>query len=336
MALILVITAVVSAALFAWISIRMNSEFPKRKVEVQIKEGMSARAIGVLLQEKKVIKSALLFVIAIKRRGVESDIKPGTYIFATGMDYDKVIDKLINGPPINYIKLTLPEGWTAKQMADRVSSITKIDRDEYLGLSTDDSLWMEYPFLMQSGAPVVNLEGFLYPQTYRILNKTTARELVKMQLDQFMKATSDLNWSNAESLGRTPYEIIIIASLIERETVVKDERPIVASVIYNRLAKNMRLQIDATVQYALPVWKKRLTYEDLKVDSPYNTYRNPGLPPGPICNPGYESIKAALNPAKTDYLYYVLAPDNSGRHVFTSTYDEFLKAKAQYDAARRQ
>ncbi len=145
-------------------------------------------------------------------------------------------------------------------------------------------------------------------------------------LDQFRAETSPIGLEGAERLGITPYQAVIVASLIEREAVVDEERPLVAAVIYNRLRAKMRLQIDATVQYALPEWKEVLTYEDLKVDSPYNTYQHAELPPAPICNPGLKSIIAALQPADVDYLYYV-ATGEGGRHFFTADYQEFLRAK---------
>lgn len=299
-------------------------------VQVEIEKGMTAQQIATLLEDRKVIKNAFLFRLAVKQQGVGTEFKPGKYDLKTGMNDDDVIKTLTAGPPIVYVDITIPEGWTAKQIAARIAAVTKIDEAAYLNMITNGQVAIEYPFLKSNGSPTKSLEGYLYPQTYKVQKDINADQFLHMQLSQFQKETESLNWANTTTLGRSPYEIIVIASLIERETRVDDERPQVASVIYNRLQKSMPLQIDATVQYALPQWKDRLTYDDLKVDSPYNTYKNPGLPPGPICNPSASSIDAALNPATTGYLYYVLAPDNSGRHVFTETYDDFLKAKAQY------
>jgi UPF0755 protein len=251
------------------------------------------------------------------------------------MDYDAVIKVLVKGPPIKYVDITIPEGWTAKQIAARVESSIGISKDDYLQVVREGRLLVEYPFLKNNGAPTRDLEGYLCPETYKVEKDVTAEEFVNTQLAQFQEKTGNLNWQVAQARGRTPYEILIIASMIERETMVADERPIVSAVIYNRLAKGMPLQIDATVQYALPQWKDRLTYEDLKIDSPYNTYKYKGLPPGPICNPSASSVEAALNPTDDDYLYYVLAGDNSGRHVFSKTYNEHINAKNQYKANQR-
>ncbi|MCL6473292.1 MAG: endolytic transglycosylase MltG [Firmicutes bacterium] len=333
--LVIIIGTVVLVGYLAWKSFLQEDNTPKVPVKVKIEKGMTASQIGGLLQKKKVIKNSFVFRVAAKKRGVESDFKPGEYEFTTGMEYNVVIDRLIAGPPITYYDITLPEGWTAKQMAARIGPVGHINADEYLNIVEQGLLERDYPFLQNSGAKSKSLEGYLFPDTYRIKKGTTAAQFVDLQLQQFQKKTEGLDWSKAAAIGRSPYEIIIIASLVERETKVADERPIVASVIYNRLAKGMLLQIDATVQYALPEHKDRLTFDDLKVDSPYNTYKNPGLPPGPICNPGFASIQAALNPATTNYLYYVLAPDNSGRHTFTNSYDEFIKAAQQYHEAQK-
>lgn len=306
----------------------------QKAVTVEIREGMTATAIADLLEDKKVVNNALVFRLLVRQRGVGGDFKPGEYEFKTGMDNEVVIGRLIKGPSIRYVKLTIPEGWTAVQIADRVAARTKLMKEEYLSAVNERLILVEYEFLRESGAPTSSLEGYLYPDTFNIREDITVQELVNIQLGRFEEMTSNLNWDNAQTYGRTRYEILVIASMIERETRVDDERGLVASVIYNRITKGMPLQIDATVQYALPVWKDRLTLDDLKIDSPYNTYQNKGLPPGPICNPSVASIEAALNPTGDPYLYYVLAPDNSGRHVFTKTYDEFLNAKNQYKASQ--
>ncbi|OFW32434.1 MAG: hypothetical protein A2074_03565 [Candidatus Aquicultor primus] len=332
--LIVVIAVVAFAATFSLSAGSKTEKVEQKAVTVEIQEGMTATAIADLLEDKKVVKNALVFRLLVRQRGVDSEFKPGKYEFKTGMDNEVVIGQLVKGPSIRYIKLTIPEGWTATQIAERVGARTRLIKEEYLSAVNERLILVEYEFLRTSGAPTTSLEGYLYPDTFSIQEDITAQELINMQLGRFEEKTAHLNWDNAPAFGRTQYEILVIASMIERETRVDDERALVASVIYNRIAQGMPLQIDATIQYALPVWKDRLTLEDLKVDSPYNTYQNKGLPPGPICNPSAASIEAALNPTGDPYLYYVLAPDNSGRHVFTKTYDEFLNAKNQYKASQ--
>jgi UPF0755 protein len=219
--------------------------------------------------------------------------------------------------------MTVPEGFTVGQTAERVAEATNVTAEEFDAAAAGG----DYQVSIIPAEKQGNLEGFLFPKTYELALDVSAREVVERMLSQFQIEVVDLDWTKAEDLGVTPYEVITIASLIEREAVLDDERPLVAAVIFNRLNAGMRLQIDATVQYALPQWKDVLTYEDLETPSPYNTYLNYGLPPTPICSPGKRSIVAALNPADVDYIYYVATGD--GGHFFTSDYNEFLEVKEE-------
>jgi UPF0755 protein len=337
-ALLAVIVVIVFFGYYAWAMMQSGSDGSvpdNQPVSVTIPQGSNGVKIATILEDKHVVKNAFMFKLKLKQDGAGADFKPGKYDMTTGMEYEDILKQLRQGPPITYVDITIPEGWTAKKISDRLAAVTGVDSNNYLQLVTSGNALVQYPFMAASKAPTRNLEGYLYPQTYRIEKKDiSAGDFLNMQLQEFQKRTEGLPWTNAQGLGRTPYEIIIIASLIERESMVPDERPLVASVVYNRLRIGMRLQIDATVQYALPVWKDRLTLQDLAVESPYNTYKILGLPPGPICNPSLSSIEAALSPATTDNVYYVLSGDNSGRHVFTKTYDEFLAAKRRYEQYR--
>ncbi len=225
-------------------------------------------------------------------------------------------------PPRVVARLTIPEGFTVKQIAARLGDLGVFSADEFLAAAAAGDY--QVPLLPPEQAG--NLEGLLFPKTYDITEGMRPRDLVQRLLDQFALEAAAVDFQRSRELGISPYQALIVASLIEREVVVEEERPLVAAVIYNRLRAGMKLQIDATVQYALPQWKERLTYEDLKVESPYNTYLHPGLPPAPICNPGKPSLEAALAPASVDYLYYV-ATGEGGRHFFTADYQEFLRAK---------
>ncbi|MBU1672503.1 MAG: endolytic transglycosylase MltG [Actinobacteria bacterium] len=226
--------------------------------------------------------------------------------------------------------VTIPEGYTNEQTAAKVAEATKgsISRAEF-----NAALEQDYDYAFLEGAyletgPEARMQGFLFPKTYEVTNKSSARVMVNKLLHQYGVETGDLDWSRASNLGLTPYQVLITASLIEKEAKLAEDRPLVASVIYNRLAAKMKLQFCSTVEYALGEWKEELTNEDLEVDSPYNTYRVSGLPPTPICNPGFESIRAALYPAATDYLYFILTgPD--GKHSFTGDYQQFLLWKKQ-------
>ena len=220
-------------------------------------------------------------------------------------------------------KVVVPEGLSIKQTADKVESQCKISAVDFTNAAKEGGY--TYGFLRDAGG---NLEGFLFPKTYTVTDRTSARGLVEMMLTQYQKETKGLDWARAGVRKMSPYQILIIASLIEKEARLPEERPVIASVIYNRLNAAMKLQIDATVQYALGKWKQALSYNDLKVDSPYNTYKIKGLPPAPICSPGFESIRAALYPTTTNYLYYILTSPE-GRHSFTNDYQQFLRWKEE-------
>jgi UPF0755 protein len=291
-------------------------------VHLVIKKGESLGSVAGRLRREGVIRSSLLLRIYAVMKGGDRVILHGHYLFEKGMRYGEVLDLLAKGP--NYqVRVTVPEGLTLRQTAERLSSA--------LGFSVGDFLAechsTLHPVSFLEGRDVT-LEGFLFPKTYEIPPDASPGEVVEMMLKQFEREVAGLKWEKAKDLGLSPYEIVIVASMVEKEAKLDAERPLVAAVIYNRLRLGMPLQIDATVQYALPEWKPRLTYQDLQVDSPYNTYRRKGLPPGPICSPGKSSLMAALEPAPVDYLYYVATGD--GGHFFTSDYGEFLEAKRRY------
>ncbi|MDD5448278.1 MAG: endolytic transglycosylase MltG [Actinomycetota bacterium] len=226
-------------------------------------------------------------------------------------------------------KVVIPEGFTMKEIAERVAESTgsRISEGEFMDAAKRVAQeTRKYWFLADAKG---NLEGFLFPKTYEFDSQTSAKEAVRIMVEQFAKETSSLDWSRANANGISPYEAVIIASMVEKEAKLPEERPVIASVILNRLKLGMKLQIDATVQYALEERKSALSRQDLEIDSPFNTYKVKGLPPAPISNPGIDSIRAALYPAETDYLYYVLtSPD--GKHSFTRDYQEFQRFKKQY------
>lgn len=221
--------------------------------------------------------------------------------------------------------VTVPEGLTIAQTANKVSGQTdgEIGAAQFEAATKEGGY--EYDFLEGSDG---NLEGFLFPKTYDVTDDESARDVVVTMLDQFGIETGSLEWGRAQAYGLTRYDILIIASLVEREAKVPEERPVIASVIYNRLKAGMKLQICATVHYALGDWSHELSYSDLEVESPYNTYIVSGLPPGPICNPGFESIRAALYPEQTEYLYYILT-STDGHHSFTDDYEQFERWKKE-------
>lgn len=223
------------------------------------------------------------------------------------------------------VRVTFPEGLRREDIAAILSEKTSLSTDEYLRLTAAGPRGRQ---LAKATAPR-SLEGFLFPATYDVYSTTTVDDLVEQQLAAYADRTAGIDFSAAAKKNLTRYDVLIIASMVEREVRVPEERKIVAGVMYNRLRNGMRLDIDATVQYALGSWKTELTVDDLAIDSPYNTRRFPGLPPGPICNPGEASIVAAARPANTDFLYYVAKNDGSGGHFFARTAEEFDAAVAR-------
>jgi len=231
-------------------------------------------------------------------------------------------------PTYRTYRVTVPEGLTLKATAEKFAAATSGSITAARFIEATRSGGYKYSFL--EGAPAGNLEGYLFPNTYEVTSQTTARQAVDMMLKSFGRETDDLDWSRAAALGVSRYQVVIAASIIEKEVKFAEERPLVASVIYNRLKKNMKLGMCSTVLYALGEWKPKLSITDTQVDSPYNTYRIDGLPPGPICNPGFESISAALNPAATNYIFF-LVTSADGHQSFTADSKQFEQWKAEQD-----
>jgi len=292
---------------------------------VVIPPGFSAQDVAKILEREGIIGSATTFLVQVRLEDAGESIKPGTYTFTTGQDNESVIAELVKGPRRSTYKLTIPEGLSVDQVAERLRSERRLDADTYLE-SAEKPESFTLSTLGGKSLEVNSLEGLLFPNTYLLEDDTTTETLVQMQLDTFFDETADLPWASAEALGVTPYQAVIIASMIEKEARVPEERDKVSAVIYNRLKKEMPLGIDATTRYALKKWTEPLTKSDLDVDSPYNTREVKGLPPGPIASPGLEAMRSALQPAAVDFLYYVLE-DAEGHHFFTASYDEFLQAK---------
>lgn len=300
-----------------------------QEVRLTIPEGASGDTIAQLMTENHVIDNPKDYYAAVTELGAETSIKPGEYLLYTEQDPKEVVQQLVDGPNVEGAVLVIQEGLTVEQTAARVEETYGISADEFLAQAKASNYVDDYPFL--EGAYNDSLEGYLYPKTYSISDRTPDT-IIRAMLDQFVAETSSLDLS-AGPEGIDAQQVITVASLIERETAVIDERPTVASVIYNRLSIDMPLQIDAAIVYARGGGSDLVTYDDLEIDSPYNVYKNHGLTPGPICSPSISSIEAALAPADTDYLYYVASPDGDGTHRFTADYDEFETFRQEYEAS---
>jgi UPF0755 protein len=300
-----------------------------RTVTVTVAKGASGATVAAQLAKAGVVANATMFRIQAQLMGATTDMLAGTYTFKTGSDYEPVIRQLQAGPQITYVTITIPEGWGIAAIAARVQADLHIPASTFVTLATTGAKRFHYAFLADN--PTDSLEGYLFPKTYqfKVGAAVTATRVIDLMLAQYGAETAGLDYSYARSKGLTPHGVLTIASIIEREASVASDRPKVSSVIYNRLAIGMRLQLDSTVQYALD-GKANLTLADLQTNSPYNTYQHVGLPPGPISNPGLVSIQAALAPANTKYLYYILTYKD-GRQSFATNYADFLKLKAQFE-----
>ena len=309
-------------------SIGVNSTSdPGKKVELVIPSGSTSTSIGELLEKKGVIDSALGFRIAAYLDGGAQDIQAGRYEIPTGLSANDALARLLeDGPIVEFVSVTFPEGSWLTDFARILDENTHISGDEFLDVVTSGKVESKY-----RPADVNTMEGLLFPSTYQIVESDDALSVARRFAAEFEEQVDGLDFSDAESLGVTPYQAITIASMIEAEAQLDEERPMVARVIYNRIEEEMELGIDATVQYAIGEHKEELTVSDLEVDSPYNTRRYPGIPPTPIGAPGLASLEAALAPADGPWLYYVLN-DCEGHHAFSESYDEFLANKDIYQA----
>ena len=282
---------------------------------VVIPPGAALREIAALLDDAGLIRSPLAFVAAARVRGWGARLQSGEYLLSASMPTLEILDKIAQGQVMLH-RLTIPEGYTAAQIADALAEAELADRDAFLHLVREEGNAFAFAFL--GGRR--NLEGYLFPDTYYFPRALPVRQIVQTMLARFDQRVTPQLRQQARAQGVTLHETLTIASMVEREAKLPVERPIIAGVIYNRLRREWRLEIDATVLYALGRRGGSLTAADLLVESPYNTYRQSGLPPGPICNPGLAAIEAAARPAATPYLFYVLRPD--GSHAFSTTFDE--------------
>jgi UPF0755 protein len=308
-------------------------------VLVEIPEGTPSRGIADILEEEGIIRNGSIFAYYLKYKGLGRNFQAGTYEMKPGMEISEIITALAEGKTVKeeVVRFTIPEGYTAGKIIDMLSLEYGFSREELTTLlnsrkAIDDAAEDDRP-VWAATAPSDRevkflLEGYLFPETYELPKKATAEQAVRRMLRELDHKLTQLpqGWeARLAELNISFHELLTIASLIEREVRIDEERSLVAGVIYNRLRKDMPLQLDATIQYLFEEQKERIYEKDLKIESPYNTYLNSGLPPGPIASPGLKSIEAALHPETTKYLFYVTRKDGTGGHLFAETYEQHLK-----------
>jgi UPF0755 protein len=303
-------------------------------VRVKIPTGADAGQIGDVLAAKGVVDSSTFFVLNATVTGRRGGLRPGSYTLRKGMSNGDAIDALSKGPKVKVVpttNITIPEGPSIREEAP------KIDKASFTGsYAKVASSPATLRAVRRLGAPkgTRTAEGFMFPATYTLVEGAPVKNLVAKQLSAFKQNFRKIDMSYARRKNLTRYDVLIIASLVEREAQLDRERPLIASVIYNRLKDGMPLGIDATIRYDTHNWSRPIRVSELEADTPYNTRLRRGLPPTPIGNPGLKSMKAAAHPARTKYLFFVRKPGNSGEHAFSKTNAQFERDNARYQASR--
>ncbi len=324
----------------------------------QVKKGAHVRHLAAELKKQRLIKSRFLFHVLSRLNGLHKKLKPGYYRITRGMSSGSIIRLLYSGDFIK-IRVVIPEGYTNLQIANRLENSQVCNREEFLKKCADAA------FLKKLGIPANNAEGYLFPATYEFPYKSSAELVIRQMVNNFKSAVDTLRPNSGLSITDT----IILASVIEGETFIEEEKPVISGVYMNRLKKGMPLQADITIKYIkmprileyrakvkelrsalkqenhpekrkmleneIKIWQRRatiITYADLRIDNPYNTYVHKGLPPGPVCNPGLSSLKAAFQPQNTHYIFYFWNPDKRV-HIFSATFQEHSR---KLSAMRRQ
>ena len=332
--LVLLAGAAVVALLGIWLLASIFQPFAGESdgqtVAVKVPSGAGVAEIGDLLEEKGVISNSLFFQIRTRLSGRSSELYFGNHVFREGMSFDEALNELGNRPQKKVVTVTIPEGLSRSEAAETIEAAGL--PGDYMKATVSSPDLDPDDYGAQGRAE--NLEGFLFPATYELNPGSDVQDLVAEQLEAFKDNIAGVNMKFAKSKNLTTYDVLTIASMVEREVSVPRERATVSAVIYNRLSRGEPLFIDATTRFALDNWTEPLTESDLAVDSPYNTRTNAGLPPGPIGSPGLASIEAAARPADTDVWLYVVKPGTCGEHDFSNNLDDHNRKVAAYQEAQ--
>ena len=329
--LVAAVAGVLVLAAAGWFAVSLLQPFRgegEGRVRVVVPQGAGVGEIADLLAQRDVISSPFFFEARATVSGQRGDLKPGSYALKRDMSYGAALDALAAGPPPDLVTITVPEGRSRREIAALVGAQLEGD---YLAATKRSPALSPREF---DARGATDLEGFLFPATYELRRGRPVSDLVRQQLSAFRREFGQVDLRAARKKNLTGYDVLIIASMVEREATLARERPLIASVIYNRLRDGIPLGIDATLRFALNQWERPLTESELASPSPYNTRRVGGLPPGPIGNPGIASIRAAARPARTDYLYFVVKPGGDGAHAFARTDAEHQRNVQRYEQAR--
>ncbi len=288
--------------------------------------GMTASQVAAELERRHLIRSAWAFRVLVRTRQADSKLFAGDYLLSQAMSPSVIIDSLLKGPQVAAVRVTIPEGFTTEQVIGVLVEKGLGKKEDFLQVIS--SYDFPYSFLTGAAKGDHRLDGFLFPDTYFIDKKSSPNEILDIFLKRFGQELTAEAAARLKETRMSVHDWVTLSSLVEKEAVHESDRALIASVFLNRLRINMPLQSCATIQFLLGTPKPKLYDKDLQIPSPYNTYLNAGLPPGPIANPGHASLEAVLNPTQTDYFYFVAKSD--GYHVFAKTFDEHLQNQQKY------
>lgn len=305
--------------------IRTPASSEPAEVVMEVPVGTSVQALSDLLYGQGLVRSAGKFRWLVRFKGAARQIKAGEYQLSTGLRPGELLNKIIRGE-VRLHQITFPEGYTLKQMAELLEASKLVNAERFIAAATDP------PFVRSLGIPAASLEGYLFPDTYRFARGLPVETVLRSFVTMFNQHFGPVQEEQARKLGFTRHQVVILASVVEKETAAAEERPLIAGVFLNRLRRRIRLQSDPTVIYGLRNFDGNLTRAHLQKDTPYNTYTRRGLPIGPICNPGAASIQAVLNPTSTPYLYFVAKKD--GTHHFSTNLVEHNAAVLRHQKRR--
>lgn len=316
------LAAVFSFVIFMWQGssylFLAGEDYEQEVVNIQIPLGASTHTISLILAEEGIISNASLFRFYASYKGFDQDLQAGDFQLHRKMTLADILTKLMGGQiQREQVRIMIPEGLTALQTATHLAEAGLGDEEEFLALMSSGEEFPSFDFLLE--IPVERafpLEGYIFPDTYYVHKGAGEREILNMMLQRFAVFYTSSVQERIAEMDFSLHEVVTLAAIVEREATVNEERPLIAAVFLNRLQKGWLLQSCATVQYALGEVKPVLLYKDLEIQSPYNTYLYPGLPPGPIASPGEASLQAVLNPADVNYMFFVAKGDGTGEHYF--------------------
>jgi UPF0755 protein len=324
-----VATVVLFVAIHFYIALFVPPSQEKDWKEVQVTEGMSFKAIAAALQKEGIIRYRGYFEIIGRMQGITRKVRVGYYGLSSHMSLWEVLDALRKGKIIEY-EVVIPEGYNLYQISWTLTGTPLISSDpnDFIKVATDKK------FARDLGIDADRLEGYLFPDTYYLPKGITVTDIAKRMVQRYKDVFTDDLQKRARELGYTEHQVVTLASIVEKEAKVDSERKLISAVYHNRLKQGMKLQADPTAVYGLKAWITKVTAQDLKRPTPYNTYLHKGLPPGPIANPGRGAILATLYPENVDYLFFVAQGD--GSHYFSKDFGEHGKAIGRYKANKRK